>query len=316
MQTLLNIGVDVAKQEVVVACADDTFAVRAIVNARRELLAWLKALPQGSRIGLEATGGYHDLLADLAHGQGFTVFVLNPKDIHHYAKAMGSRAKTDRVDAQLIARYIAHEHTQLHPYHPPTIEQRRIDQLLKRRAKLSSVRAALRQSLKGLSGFGVELKAVLKKLNLLIDKIDASLLTLSSQCPKRAQTQQRLQSVAGIGPIVGISLTNLLHRVPFKNADALVAFVGYDTKVQDSGQKRGRRRLTKRGPADPRRLLYIAAMAAAKTKTWKPIYEHYRSKGFSTTAALCIIARKITRTAWSIFKYETIFDPKRLTSNA
>jgi len=318
MQTILNIGVDVAKDEVVVACADAevSLAVRAIPNARRELSAWLKTLPRGSRIGLEATGGYHELLADLAHAQDFMVFVLNPKDVRHYAQAMGSRAKTDRVDAKLIARYIAHEHTHLHAYHPPTTEQRRIDQLLKRRAKLSTLKAALCQSLNGVSGFGVELKAVLKKLNALIDKIDATLVCLSAQCPQRAQTDLRLQTIDRIGPIVGLSLTNLLQRVPFKNADALVAFIGYDTKVQDSGQRRGRRRLTKRGPAEPRRLLFIAAMAAAKTKTWKPIYEYHRNRGLSTTAALCIIARKIARTAWSISKYQTTFDPKRLTCQA
>ena len=77
----------------------------------------------------------------------------------------------------------------------------------------------------------------------------------------------------------------------FQELSAIVAFVGYDTRVQDSRQKSGRRHLSKRGPAELRRLLFVAAMAAAKTKNWKPIYAHYRAKGLSTTAALCVIAR-------------------------
>jgi transposase len=54
-------------------------------------------------------------------------------------------------------------------------------------------------------------------------------------------------------------------------------------------------------------------MAAAKTKTWKPIYQHYRAGGLSTTAALVVLARRIARTAWSIYTHKTAFDPQRLT---
>lgn len=316
MQTSLDIGVDVAKDEVVVACAANTFVVHAIANRPAELRGWLKSLPKGSRIGLESTSTYHELLADLAHAHGFSVFVLNPRDTRHYAKGVGARAKTDRVDAQIIARYLAREYAQLHPYQPPTADQRRIDQLLKRRAKLSAIRGTLRQSLKELNGCGAEVKAVFAKFDALIKKIDLTLIRLSAACPERFQTQQRLQSVVGIGSIVSISLANLLQRVPFRNADAFVAFLGYDTRPEDSGQKRGRRRLSKRGPAELRRLLFNAAMAANRSKAWQPIYQHYRDKGLSSTAALCIIARKIARTAWSIYKHKTTFDPKRLTCQA
>lgn len=105
MQTLpLNVGADVAKDEIVLACAKQSFAPRAIANRRIALLSALKSLPAGSRIGMEATGSYHELLATLAHKLGFLVYVLNPNDTRHYAKAVGQRGKTDRVDAQLIDR--------------------------------------------------------------------------------------------------------------------------------------------------------------------------------------------------------------------
>ena len=100
----LDVGADIAKDEIVVACADATFAPRKIENRRAALLAFLNGLHAGSRIGIESTGSYHELLAELAHKLGFLVFVLNPRDTRHYAKAMGLRGKTDRVDAQLIAR--------------------------------------------------------------------------------------------------------------------------------------------------------------------------------------------------------------------
>jgi transposase len=59
----------------------------------------------------------------------------------------------------------------------------------------------------------------------------------------------------------------------------------------------------------------MAAMSAAKTKTWRPLYEHYRGKGLSSTATLVILARRIARTAWSIYTHKTEFDPGHLTKS-
>src|SRR5882672_2832920 len=156
MQTpsvVLNIGADVAKDEIVVACSEGSFPVRKVANKRTTLLGFLKGLPAGSRIGVESTGSYHELFADAAHQLGFLVFLLNPKDTRHYAKAVGLRGKTDRVDTELIGRTIAHEHTKLHAWIPPTAQQREIDRLIKRRGTLISLREAVAMSLHELGGF-------------------------------------------------------------------------------------------------------------------------------------------------------------------
>ena len=316
MQTFPNIGVDVAKDAVVVACAAQSFSTHSVTNQRTPLLAWLKSLPTGSCIGLESTGGYHELLADLAHAQGHVVFLLNPLDTKHYARAMGNRAKTDRVDAELIARLIAQEHTRLRPYTPPTADQRKLDRMIRRRANIVRIKSSLTLTMSNLSGFTAELKAVSNKLDALIAKIDSTMTAIAAHSPQHKEAQQRLQTIAGVGPVVGMALTNTLERVPFRNADAFVAFTGFDPRANDSGNKIGRRRLSKRGPAELRRLLFNAAMAAAKSKAWKPIYEHYRTQGWSTTAALVIIARKIARAAWSIHHYRSTFDPERIAKNA
>ena len=316
MQTpsaVLNIGADVGKDEIVVACAEESFSPRKITNRRAEIMAWLKTLPPGSRLGMESTGSYHELLAETAHQLGFVVYVLNPKDTRHYAKAMGLRGKTDRVDARLIARLIGREHEQLHPWIMPTAEQRQIERMIKRRAKLSAIRASLSQSLKGLAGFAAELKALRRRLDKLIARIDARIKALIEANADRKQDYARLRKIPGVGSVVGGSLVNTLERVPFKKGDAFVAFTGLDPRPDESGHHIGRRRLSKRGPAELRRLLYLGAMAAAKTKTWKPLYERQRAKGLSTTEALVILARHIARTAWSIYTHKTDFDPQRLT---
>ncbi len=309
----LNIGADVAKDEIVVACSDGSFQVRKLMNQRTALLAFLKSLPPGSRIGMESTGIYHELLASLAHKLGFIVYVLNPKDVSHYAKGVGRRGKTDRIDAELIARMVAKEYGDLHPWVPPTPEQREINRLLKRRAKLSSLRQALGMSLKGMVGFSTDLKMLRQRFDQVIARIDQRIKELVEANPDRKEHVTHLRTITGVGPVVSAALVNSLERMPLKSADAFVAFTGLDPRPDESGQHQGKRRLSKRGPSELRRLLYLAAMSAKKTKAWKPIFEHYRAKGLSTTACFVILARRIARTAWSMYTYKTEFDPGRLT---
>lgn len=309
---ILNVGVDVAKDSVVAACAERAFAPQTIANQRADLLAWLKTLPAGSHLAVEATGRYHVLLADLAHGLGLTVYVLNPKDTRYYAKGLGRRGKTDRVDAEVIARFVAKEHADLHPYLPPTTEQRQLDQMLQRRARLVVQRAALRATGADLPVGQTELKLVLDALDTLIARLDAHRDALIQACPQRQAAWQRVQTIVGVGPVVGAGLMQSLERIPFRNADAFIAYTGLDPRPQDSGQKIGRRRLSKRGPSELRRLLYNAAMSAAKTKLWKPLYERYRARGLPSTAALVILARKIARIAWSLHHHKTNFNPALL----
>jgi len=163
-----------------------------------------------------------------------------------------------------------------------------------------------------LSGFAAELKALKERLDTLLARIDSRVKALIELSAERTQHYARLRKIDGVGGVVGSSVLNTLERVPFPNADAFVAFTGLDPRPDESGHHRGRRRLSKRGPSELRRLLYLAAMAAAKTKAWEPLCKHYRARGLSTTAALVVLARRIARTAWSIYTHKTDFDPQRL----
>ena len=308
MTSPLIVGVDVAKDTLQIAHAESVLEL-AVANRRAAIVAWLVQLPPGSCIAMEATGRYHLLLAELAHARGMLVYVLNPADLHHYARAVGLRGKTDRVDARLIARYLAHERAVLHPYVPPTAQQREIDQLLRRRATLVNSKTQLRLSLQDVALCGRELRGVVQRLDAMIAKFDQRLKQLAQL---HAPAQARVESVVGIGPLTGVALINLFARVPLRNADAAVAFVGFDPRAKDSGHHTGRRRLSKRGPAELRRLLFNGARSASKTKLWRPHYDALRARGLSTTEATVILARKILRIAFSIYRHGTTFDPARI----
>ena len=312
MQSPLFVGVDVAKDNVVLACSQASFATRSVPNTTVALKAFLRTLPAQCRIAMEATGCYHQNLADLAHRRGLQVYVLNPRDLYHYAKGVGMRAKTDRVDAALIARFLAHEADRLRPYEPATAEQRKMDQLLRRRATTVTLKTGLKLACAQDAFIKTETAKVIKAFDVLLKKIDGQIARLNCATPERASQVQRLQTIPGVGLLTASWLANLMDRIKFGNSDALVAFAGMDPRPCDSGQKRGKRRLSKRGPAEGRRLLFNAAMAAIRCPVWKDAYAHYRQRGWTTTAAILIIARKILRIALAMYKTQAAFDPHQL----
>lgn len=314
MKSGLNIGIDASKATLDIAVDGQRSTVQ-IANTLRAINAWLAALAAPCRMGIESTGHYHQLLVRCAISAGHTVYVLNPKDLSHYMRSLGRRAKTDRLDAQAIARYVAREHEDLHPYQLPTPLQAQLDELTQRRHGVVVMQGSLRQSFAEVKAKPRALARTQRALQALIEEIDGRMTQLVGQDPQLADTAKRLKSMVGFGPLLSTVMAHALTRRQFKNADAFIAFIGYDPRARDSGQIKGRRFLSKRGPAELRRLLYVAAMSASRTQTWRALYERYRARGLATTATLVIIARKLARIAFSIVKHGTTFQPE-LIKNA
>jgi transposase len=312
MQTVLNLGGDVDSRFIVIACAAHSFAPQRIANQRGAIRGWLRSVPRGSRLGLEATGGYHELLADLAHAVGLQVFVLNARDLRRYAQGVGRRGKTDRIDAEVIARYVAREHAELHPYTPPSKAQRALSRLIKRRAKLVAIKGALTQSLRGLPGVRRELEHVTTRLERLIAQVEVLMQRALQQVPGAQQAAQQIATIPGFGPLGSTCLGYSFTRVAYANSDAVIAHTGFDPRPDESGRRQGRRRLSKRGPGETRRILFNCAMSAAKTPWWRPYYQAQRAKGLSSTAAIVILARKMVRVAFAVYKHDEPFDPAYL----
>ncbi|MGH8714756.1 MAG: IS110 family transposase [Casimicrobiaceae bacterium] len=316
MQTVRDVGVDVASQSVVVACAAQSFAPRRVANEREALRAWLRELPVGSRLGMEATGTYHQLLADLGHAAGMTVYVLNPRDVKKYAEGVGRRGKTDRLDAQVIARYVAREHGELHAYVPRSAAAGQLEQLLQRRGKLVSLQVGLSHSWRGVSGVTAEVAALTAAYAGLLARVDRLLDEAIAALPEVRAHAAQVRTIPGYGALGSVAVAHALQRLPFTSADAFIAHTGLDPRPCDSGATRGRRRLSKRGPPALRTVLHMCGMAASRTAAWRPYYQRQLAKGLSRTEAVVILTRKMARTAYGICRNHTEFDPTRLTSSA
>jgi len=315
------IGADVSLREIVLAWARSQRACLTIANNRKAILAWLKQLPGRRVIGVEATGRLHQLLADLAVAHGHIVYVLNPKHVASYARGVGQRGKTDPMDAAVIARYVDRERDGLHPYTTPSPMQRKLRDLISQRAAVTRHCTALKQSIKA-TGDGLHgvLKrahqAALKSLNKVVTEINNELKRAIAADQALERKRRQLQTIVGIGFVNSAAMTHRFDRTPFANSDAVVAAYGMDPRPKDSGDKTGRRRLTKEGNPEDRRLIYLAAQSATKTKVFSPIYQSLLEKGFSTTEAIVIIARKLLRIAFAVWTTGQPFDPDKVGINA
>lgn len=301
------IGVDVSRDSL--SCSVLGGSTCVVLNDEVEINRWLNSLPSGSVVAMESTGRYHQLLARLALQNGMRVYVLNAQDVFFYAKGLGMRGKTDRSDAQVIARYAAEHLEQLHAWCSGSASQQRIEELVRRRAGVTTHRSALRQLLRGIDSMKPHLKQLDAHFELVVSEIDRQIQEELQHDAALRTASALLQTITGIGPVGSALLASLLSRIPFANADALVAYSGLDPRPNDSGQKHGRRRLSKRGPPHLRRQMYLAAFAASHSKALKPLYQSIRAKGFAPTEAMVILGRKLLRVAWAVWKSHKPFAP-------
>lgn len=296
----LIVGADVAKAELVIHHDDRDEIVR-LKNAKLEIRQWLKQQPLNTAIAVEATNVYHLNLVELAHSLGFEVYVIDGFQLSNYRKSVGGRVKTDPSDARLLSRFLKNEGEDLRPWSPPPAVYGKLQSLLRRRAALVTARTAMTQSWANES----LLKAAFETFVKSIDRLDQLIQKKIKEVLREAGLQEqvaRCQAVEGIGFLTAAALVMAFMRGEFKSSDSYIAFLGMDLRVSDSGQKNGRRRLTKRGCSEIRRLLHNAAMAASRSAAWKGLYEQHRSTGKATTQALVILARKLARVAFALMK--------------
>src|SRR5471032_1877840 len=290
------VGVDVAKIELVTFQADLDLLLP-IANEKSAIKRWLKTLPGATALAVEATNIYHIDLVEMAHESGFDVYIID------------GLSKTDASDARLLARFLKNEGEDLRPWSPPPGVYGKLQSLLRRRAALIQAKTSLTQSwandatLK--SSFAAFVKAM-ERLDLLVQKKLKDVLREAGLLEQVA----RCQAVEGIGFLTATALVMAYTRGDFNRGDSYIAFLGMDLRVTDSGQKSGRRSLSKRGCSEVRRLLHNAAMSASRTAAWKGFYDHHRSRGKATTQVLVMLARKLARVAFALMKNQSEYQTK------
>jgi len=294
------IGIDVAKAELVVAARpsgarwttpNDEPGVRALVARLR---ADAPAL-----IVLEATGGYELLAVAALAAAGLPVVVANPRQVRDFAKATGQLAKTDRIDADVLALFAERVRPAVRPL--PDADAQELDALLGRRRQLLEMLQAERNRLGQVFGRGRQpvkksLTAHIAFLERELRIADTDLGAMIRESPAWRERDDLLRSVPGVGPVLSLTLLAELPELGRLTRREIAKLVGVAPLSRDSGTMRGRR-FVQGGRAGVRAVLYMAALVATKRNVViRALYQRLLAAGKPKKLALVACMRKLLTT--------------------
>jgi len=312
------LGIDVSKQKFDVALrrAEGTGRSRAFANREagfQQLQAWLEKLGvQRVRACLESTGTYGLALAQFLHDAGHTVSVVNPACIKAFGESELSRAKTDRVDAKLIARFC--EAMKPAPWQPPAAEVSQLQGLVRR---LESVQQMLQQERNRLGTPGLSaavrssLARTVEALEREVERLEAEIRDHIDQHPQLKQQRDLLCTIPGIGQATAQRLLSEMSGIEFGRARQLAAYAGLVPSPRESGTSvRGRARLSKRGNVHLRRALYWPAIVAMRhNPVLRAFAQRLLKSGKPKLVVIAAVMRKLLHLVFGVLKHQRPFDP-------
>ena len=293
----MRIGIDVAKAELVVA-AHPTGERWAVANDERGIRTLVERLRSAAPelIVLEATGGYELLCVAALAAAGLPVVVANPRQVRDFAKATGQLAKTDRIDADILALFAERVRPAVRLL--PDAETQELDALLSRRRQLLDMLGAERNRLGQVFGKGKQrvkksLKAHITYLERELRIADTDLGEMVRHSPVWRDRDDLLQSVPGVGPVLSLTLLADLPELGRLSRREIAKLVGIAPLSRDSGTMRGRR-FVQRGRASVRAVLYIGALVATKRHVViRAFYQRLLAAGKPKKLALAACTRKL-----------------------
>jgi len=264
MNTNIYVGIDVAKDSLDAHILPHARRVHCTTNAKdvQNLIEQLREL-KIKLIVLEATGGYGTTLAAELQQAGLGVAVVNPRQVRNFAKATGRLAKTDRIDAEVLALFAQR-------IQPPARSvgdenERKIKALVARRRQLVTIRTAEqnRRHRAGNDMVAASIDAVLEAIDKQLDETDRMIRRFVQSSPAWMERAELLRSVPGLGPVTTHVLLADLPELGRLNRREIASLVGVAPINRDSGTLRGRRMIGG-GRTTVRNALYMAALVATR----------------------------------------------------
>lgn len=284
------VGIDVGKANLDVMVHGDA-KVQRFANTRTgiaKLVGHLQKLPD-ARIVLEATGGFEEAVLAACCDAGLWVARINPRQARDFAKATGQLAKTDDLDARMLAEMAHVFHARLRPHVAAEPWQSELKGWLRRRQQVTDAIQRTRQQLlttpAAIRPFVRRTLAALQREQVAVDKALKALL--------EQHATPALRSSKGLGPMFQASMLSLLPELGHLTRKQIAKLVGVAPLNRDSGQTQGKRRIYG-GRSEVRVALYMATLSAVR---WEPMMrEHYqqlRARGKLAKVALVACMRKL-----------------------
>jgi len=257
---------------------------------------------------MEASGGYHTALVDALHKASIPVKVVNPRQIRDFARSLNRLAKTDKIDASILAEFARSR--ELQPDMPRDTTLVHIEKLLLRREQLLSMvimEKGFRENTD--EAIRLNIQEHIKMLEAQVRSFDKEILAAIKSSQQLEAKNALLQSVKGVGPVLAATLLACLPELGLLNRKEIAALVGLAPFNRDSGSMRGKRHIWS-GRAKIRRVMYAAMRAAI---IWNPIikswFEHFRNAGKPYKVAVIACMRKLLVILNSMVKTGTHWQP-------
>lgn len=259
----------------------------------------------------EATSVYDRMLGEVLAQAGIAHARVNPRRAREFARAAGLLAKTDRVDARMLA--LMGERLELRRSGPVDVQARRAQALFERRAQLVEDRKRLKTQMKQMERLGhaeivAEMGQALTELSRRIAAYARSLEQQLAQAPALARRTAIARSLPGFGPVVAAAFALKAPEFGTLDRRGAAALIGVAPLACDSGAMRGKRRCW--GGRKPLRdLLHMAALAARRHGRFKDLYERLIAKGKANKVALTAVGRKLVTILNALVKANAPYDP-------
>ncbi len=314
------LGIDIAKLkfDVCLINTDGKLKHKAFSNTTagfQQLTEWvIKQKVENVHACMEATGTYGEALALHLHAAGHTVSVINPAAVKAFAGSRLSRTKTDKVDAELIARFCQAQ--QPLAWVPPAREVRELQALVRRLEALIEMRVAEENRLEALTTVSVVRTSVETHVAYLAAEIthtEALIRTHIDNHPRLKEQSELLDSIPGVGQTTAaLLLAEIVDVTQYKSARQVAAYAGLVPCERRSGSSvRGRTRLSKIGNARLRKALYFPAITALRcSEFFKRWADGLRERGKCKMSVIGAAMRKLIHLAYGVLKTGKPFDPE------
>ena len=315
----LIIGIDVSKEKLDLSVFDGkNHKMVNVMNKKKNIEDLLKNYKDSKNdclFVMEATGVYHLQLATILHDQGFKVGVINPLIIKRFAQMKMMRAKTDKVDARLIAEYGYEQEVSL--FKPHSKERQRIIRILKAIDAFIGTKEGYRNRLEALAQDPLQAKSVIKNykqlirnIEKMIEKFEVELLRIVKE--HYLDTYERLLTIRGVGNKTAVVIIGFFGKFEdFENSKQVASFIGVNPSPRESGSSvKGRGRISRQGNSYLRKQLYMTSLSAMQhNRSCKELYERLISKGKEHKVCRVAVVNKLIKQIFAILKYDRIYDP-------
>ena len=294
------IGVDIAKGWI------DTFTLSTLKHERivrtKQALARFARTAKGALVVCEASGGYDRPLTEALAKAGTVCARVNPRQAREFARATGRLAKTDRVDAEVLARM--GRALSPRPTAPVDPDRARLADLVARRDDLVASIGREKNRARTVRDPWIvrEIAGLLKVLQTHLKAVDGQIAAQLDACPTLAEDGRRLTTVPGIGPTLSAVLIARLPELGQLDHRRIASLAGLAPHARDSGTHCGKRHVWG-GRADVRRTLYLAAFIASRCDpTLRAFRKRLQDAGKPTKVAITACARKLITILNAMFR--------------